>query len=99
MRTGFVGYVSAAHADVPVIAPAIAMQITVHGAGGGEVTGSAYLVQTALANVLVDFGLFQGAKTVQNANRLPSRDMVNRLDAVVLESLAEGLAKRRRLVR
>src|SRR5438046_780421 len=28
MRTGFVGYVSAAQADVPTIAPAIAMQIT-----------------------------------------------------------------------
>jgi hypothetical protein len=28
MRTGFVGYVSAARADVPTIAPAIAMQIT-----------------------------------------------------------------------
>src|SRR5689334_903448 len=27
MRTGFVGYVSAAHADVPTIAPAIAMQV------------------------------------------------------------------------
>jgi hypothetical protein len=27
MRTGFVGYVSAAHAEVPTIAPAIAMQI------------------------------------------------------------------------
>jgi len=27
MRTGFAGYVSAAHADVPAIAPAIAMQI------------------------------------------------------------------------
>jgi hypothetical protein len=28
MRTGFVGYVSATHADVPTIALAIAMQIT-----------------------------------------------------------------------
>jgi hypothetical protein len=28
MRTGFVGYVSAAHADVPTIAPAVEMQIT-----------------------------------------------------------------------
>jgi len=28
MRTGFVGYVSAAHADVPATAHAIAMQMT-----------------------------------------------------------------------
>jgi metallo-beta-lactamase family protein len=38
------------------------MGITVHGAGGGEVTGSAYLVRTKSANVLVGCGLFQGAK-------------------------------------
>jgi metallo-beta-lactamase family protein len=60
------------------------MQITIHGAGGGEVTGSAYLVQTAGGNVLVDFGLFQGAKKVENYNRLPRQDMVKKLDAVVL---------------
>jgi metallo-beta-lactamase family protein len=60
------------------------MQITIHGAGGGEVTGSAYLVRTAAANVLVDFGLFQGAKKLENSNRLPTRDMVKRLNAVVL---------------
>jgi predicted metal-dependent RNase len=31
------------------------MTITVHGAGGGEVTGSAYLLKTEQAKVLVDF--------------------------------------------
>jgi len=35
------------------------MQITILGAAG-EVTGSGYLVQTAHANVLIDFGMFQG---------------------------------------
>lgn len=60
------------------------MQIAIHGAGGGEVTGSAYLVQTATANVLVDFGMFQGARSVENYNRRPRADMVNKLDAVVL---------------
>jgi metallo-beta-lactamase family protein len=60
------------------------MQITVHGAGGGEVTGSAYLVHTAGANVLVDCGLFQGAKKTENFNRRPTRDLMKRLDAVVL---------------
>jgi metallo-beta-lactamase family protein len=60
------------------------MRITIHGAGGGEVTGSAYLVQTNAANVLVDFGLFQGARKVENYNRLPRKDMVPKLNAVVL---------------
>lgn len=60
------------------------MRITIHGAGGGEVTGSAYLVQTSTASVLVDFGLFQGAKKVENYNRLPRKEMVPKLDAVVL---------------
>jgi Cft2 family RNA processing exonuclease len=60
------------------------MKITVHGAGGGEVTGSAYLVQTREANVLVDCGLFQGANKLENYNRIPKRGAFARLDAVVL---------------
>jgi metallo-beta-lactamase family protein len=60
------------------------MKITVHGAGGGEVTGSSYLVQTRSANVLVDCGLFQGAKKVENRNRIPKKGVFSTLDAVVL---------------
>jgi metallo-beta-lactamase family protein len=60
------------------------MKISVHGAGGGEVTGSAYLVQTPEANVLVDLGLFQGASKVENYNRLPKKGAFDNLDAVVL---------------
>jgi metallo-beta-lactamase family protein len=60
------------------------MKITVHGAGGGEVTGSAYLVQTRSANVLVDCGLFQGARKVENRNRIPKKGVFAALDAVVL---------------
>jgi metallo-beta-lactamase family protein len=60
------------------------MKITIHGAGGGEVTGSAYLMQTREANVLVDYGLFQGANKVENYNRLPKKGTFDRLDAVVL---------------
>jgi metallo-beta-lactamase family protein len=60
------------------------MRITVHGAGGGEVTGSAYLVQTRDANVLVDCGLFQGARKLENYNRLPSKGGLADLHAVVL---------------
>jgi metallo-beta-lactamase family protein len=60
------------------------MKITIHGAGGGEVTGSAYRVQTGEANVLVDCGLFQGARKVENYNRIPKRGAFTKLDAVVL---------------
>jgi metallo-beta-lactamase family protein len=60
------------------------MRITVHGAGGGEVTGSAYLVQTRDANVLVDLGLFQGARNIENYNRIPKKGAFEKLNAVVL---------------
>jgi metallo-beta-lactamase family protein len=60
------------------------MKVTVHGAGGGEVTGSAYLLQTREANVLVDLGLFQGARKVENYNRIPKKGAFNKLNAVVL---------------
>ena len=60
------------------------MKITLLGAAGGEVTGSAYLLQTDRANVLVDCGLFQGSKKLENSNRLPSRGPLQKLDAVVL---------------
>jgi metallo-beta-lactamase family protein len=60
------------------------MKVTIHGAGGGEVTGSAYLVQTREANVLVDLGLFQGARKTENHNHLPKKGVLQKLDAVIL---------------
>lgn len=60
------------------------MRITLLGASGGEVTGSAYLVQTDHANILVDCGMFQGSRKMENANRLPSVERMRQLDAVVL---------------
>jgi metallo-beta-lactamase family protein len=60
------------------------MRITIHGAGGGEVTGSAYLLETTSAKVLVDCGLFQGARRAENHNRLPKKGAFKKLDAVVL---------------
>lgn len=60
------------------------MKITILGAGGGEVTGSAYLVQTKSANVLVDCGLFQGQKKLENYNRLPRKGAINNLNSVIL---------------
>jgi metallo-beta-lactamase family protein len=60
------------------------VKITLYGAAGGEVTGSAYLLQTDRANVMVDCGLFQGSKKLENSNRLPSRGPLQKLDSVVL---------------
>lgn len=59
------------------------MQITLYGAAG-DVTGSAYHVRTARANVLVDFGVFQGAKAPDIRNRIPKGLAPKTLDAVVL---------------
>ena len=59
------------------------MKITLYGAAG-DVTGSAYYVETASAKVLVDFGLFQGGKQAEARNlKLPPID-INHLDAVIL---------------
>lgn len=59
------------------------MKIKILGAAGGEVTGSAYYVQTKQAGVLVDCGLFQGGKKSEALNRPPTTTK-ERLDAVLL---------------
>lgn len=59
------------------------MKITIVGAAGGEVTGSAYYVQTKKASVLVDCGLFQGGKKSEALNRPPTGPK-QKLDAVLL---------------
>ena len=59
------------------------MKIKVIGAASGEVTGSAYMVETRQARVLVDCGLFQGGKQSEALNRPPARPNT-RLDAVLL---------------
>lgn len=60
------------------------MKITLHGASGGEVTGSAYHVQSDKAQVLVDFGMFQGVPKAEDKNRVPAKLPVNKLQAVLL---------------
>ena len=59
------------------------MRITIIGAAGGEVTGSAYYVQTKQASVLVDCGMFQGGKKAEALNRVPARPN-HQLDAVLI---------------
>lgn len=60
------------------------MRVTLHGAAGGEVTGSAYLIETQQARVLLDFGLFHGAAKSEQRNRVPRDLNPRRLDAVLL---------------
>ena len=59
------------------------MKITLHGAAG-EVTGSAYLIETDRARVLLDFGMFQGGARAEEKNSVPAGLDPKRLDAVLL---------------
>ncbi len=59
------------------------MKITLLGAASGEVTGSAYYVQTKQANVLVDCGMFQGGKQAEALNRPPTTAR-QKLDAILI---------------
>lgn len=60
------------------------MKITLLGAAGGEVTGSAYLLETRTARVLVDCGLFQGGRRAEDLNRPSAGIPRSGLDAVLL---------------
>lgn len=60
------------------------MNITLHGAAGGQVTGSAYEIQTDRARLLVDFGFFQGVPNAHDQNQVPAGLDPARLDAVLL---------------
>lgn len=60
------------------------MKIKIVGAAGGEVTGSAYLVETANAKVMIDAGMFQGGKATEEKNRLPEGVDPRSLDALLL---------------
>src|SRR5688572_6443796 len=60
------------------------MNVKIFGAAGGEVTGSAYLVQTDKATILIDAGMFQGGKTSEAKNKLPQGVKVQDIDAILL---------------
>ncbi len=59
------------------------VKVILHGAAGC-VTGSAYEIQTDQARLLLDFGLFQGARSEEARNRLPTGLKVRNLHAVLL---------------
>ena len=60
------------------------MKLTFLGAASGEVTGSAYHLRTAAADVMVDFGLFQGGRHAEVANRTKALRDAPGLAAVLL---------------
>lgn len=59
------------------------MKVRLYGAAG-EVTGSAYEVQTENGNLLVDFGMFQGGRMAEARNRVPSTLNISKLKAVLV---------------
>jgi metallo-beta-lactamase family protein len=60
------------------------MQVTLFGAAAGEVTGSAYLVESGKSKVLVDFGMFQGVPNANQKNRVSERYTFRNLDSVLV---------------
>lgn len=61
----------------------MSIRLTFLGAAGC-VTGSAYLVETSTARVLIDFGVFQGFSGADGQNVVPAQLRPEALDAVVL---------------
>ena len=59
------------------------LTITPYGAAG-EVTGSAYLIETGSSTLLLDFGMFQGDKDDDARNVIPGRIHRMDIDAVLL---------------
>lgn len=60
------------------------MKVTLFGAGSGEVTGSAYLVESEKSKILVDFGLYQGVPNSEQRNRVSERFSFKNLEAVLV---------------
>jgi metallo-beta-lactamase family protein len=60
------------------------MKVTLFGAAAGEVTGSAYLVESERSKVLIDLGLFQGVPNADQKNRVPERFTFRNLNSVLV---------------
>ena len=60
------------------------MKITIFGAGGGEVTGSAYVVESGKSKVLVDCGMFQGVSNADQKNRIAQEFTFRNLVSVLI---------------
>ncbi len=60
------------------------MKVTLFGAASGEVTGSAYLVESGSSKVLVDFGMFQGVPNADEKNRVAKWYTFRKLNSVLV---------------
>jgi metallo-beta-lactamase family protein len=60
------------------------MRVTLLGATAGEVTGSAYLVESGDSKVLVDFGMFQCVPNADERNRVAKWYTFRRLNSVLI---------------
>jgi len=60
------------------------MKLALLGAASGEVTGSAYHLTTDAAQIMVDFGMFQGGRKADVANRTKALRRAADLDAVLV---------------
>jgi metallo-beta-lactamase family protein len=59
------------------------MKITIYGAAG-NVTGSAYYLQSENADILVDFGIFQGDRSLESHNHYLPPINIGKLNAVLI---------------
>jgi metallo-beta-lactamase family protein len=60
------------------------MKVTLFGAASGEVTGSAYLVESGSSKVLIDFGMFQGVPNADQKNRVAKWYTFRKLNSVLV---------------
>lgn len=61
----------------------MSIRLSFHGAAG-DVTGSAYLLETSSARILIDFGMFQGGREMRKLNILPDAIQVGKLNSVLV---------------
>ena len=59
------------------------MSITLFGAAG-NVTGSAYYLQSENAEILIDFGIFQGDRSLESHNHNLPPINISKLNAVII---------------